>query len=91
MNFSNYHKANPQVFSEFVKFAFEAKRKGYKKYSAKGIFELIRWHTKVSGHDGYKLNNNYHADYARLTMQRFPELNGFFITRRLISKKRQNI
>lgn len=56
---------------------------GFKIYSAKGIFEIIRWHTSAHGNDGFKVNNNYHPDYARKMMREFPSFYGFFKTRNL--------
>jgi hypothetical protein len=85
INFEKYDKDNPQIWKAFQKFAWEAKSKGFKNYSAKGIFEIIRWHTGVAsnGNDVFKLNNNYHADYARKMMAEFPVFDGFFRLREL--------
>lgn len=82
-SFKTYHEENPKIYLEFKKYTFEAKIKGFKHYSAKGIFELIRWHSTVGVNDGYKVNNNYHPDYARLLMSEFPEYKGFFNVREL--------
>lgn len=81
MTFDQYHDKSPQVWHLFQKFAKEAKSKGFKNYSAKGIFELIRWHTAAQGADRFKLNNNFHADYARKLMAEASEFDGFFRTR----------
>ena len=83
IDFASYDKENQAIWGLFVKYAIEAKEKGFKNYSAKGIFEIIRWHTGVSGNDGFKLNNNYHADYARKMMRMYPNFQGFFRTRTL--------
>ena len=76
--FEQYDKENPEIWIYFRKYAFEAKRKGFKNYGAKGIFELIRWHTGVSGNDKFKINNIYTPDYARKMMKEFPQFEGFF-------------
>lgn len=79
IDFETYHRKNPHVFKLFRKYARIAKEKGFKRYSAKGIFEIIRWHTQESSSDkDYKLNNNYHAQYARKLMSEHPEFRGFF-------------
>jgi hypothetical protein len=83
IDFKKYDNENPQIWEQFKKYAFEAKVKGFTNYSAKGIFEIIRWHTAVSGNDAFKLNNNYHADYARKMMHEFPLFEGFFRVREL--------
>tara|TARA_Y100001937_G_scaffold1457_1_gene1902 strand:- start:525 stop:794 length:270 start_codon:yes stop_codon:yes gene_type:complete len=87
INFKTYDKDNPQIWKEFKKYAFEAKAKGFSKYSANGIFEIIRWNTTLEHRDKYKVNNNYRPDYARKMMKTFPEFNGFFTTRVLKAKR----
>jgi len=62
IDFKNYDQDNPQIWKKFVEITKETKSKGFTVYSAKGIFELIRWHTPIRGNDRFKLNNNYHAD-----------------------------
>lgn len=84
VNFEQYHNSHPRVWELFVHFAFKTKAKGFKKYSAKAIFELARWHEGLPvGEDGFKLNNIYTADYARKLMDTYPEFKGFFRTRDL--------
>lgn len=86
INFEQYHNENPHIWEAFVRFANEAKQRGFKKYSANGIFELIRWEMKGEKRfDGFKINNNYRADYARKMMAEFPEFKGFFEIRQLTS------
>lgn len=76
-----FHRANPRVYELFEQYTFEAARRRAH-YSAKAIFERIRWHTEIetTGAD-FKLNNNFHAYYARLFMKRHPRHDGFFRTR----------
>lgn len=78
LSFKKYNKKNPLVWGLFVKYSKEARKKGFKTYSAKGIFEIIRWHTEINGTEGFKLNNNYHPDYARKLMKTYPKFQGFF-------------
>jgi hypothetical protein len=78
INFEKYDKENPEIWDLFVKYAFEAKNKGFEHYSANGIFEVIRWHTKAHGNDGFKVNNTYRPDYSRKIMNLYPEFDGFF-------------
>ena len=87
ITFNNYHKENPQIWEAFKNYSFEAKKKGFKHYSANGIFEIIRWHTDVQSRDKYKVNNNYRPDYARKMMEEFPEFKGFFRIRELKAKR----
>lgn len=84
VNFKLYDAENPQIWDAFVKYCFETKAKGFTKYSAKGIFEIIRWHSGMEpGNDGFKINNNYTPDYARKMMETYPEFDGFFVMREL--------
>ncbi len=65
-----FHQQNPQVWELFKRFANEARAANLVRYSAKAIYERIRWHLnvelKVAGDAPAKLNNNFHSRYARL-------------------------
>jgi len=87
IEFDRYDSENPQVWEAFKKFAFEAKAKGFKNYSANGIFELMRWHTDINSLPDFKINNNYRPDYARKMMREFPEFEGFFRTKQLFAAR----
>jgi hypothetical protein len=76
--FCQYDAENPQVYDKFKMMTLQTIGKGFKNYGAKGIVELIRWHTGVSGNDQFKINNNYTAFYARKFENEFPASNGFF-------------
>ena len=80
--FVKYHAENPQVYEAFKKFALETIRRGFKHYSAKGIYELIRWHTGVSSNDIFKVSNNYTPFYARLFEKDYPQFKGYFRKRK---------
>jgi hypothetical protein len=82
--FEEYDNKNPEIWKHFLRLAREAKAKGFKRYSSKGIFEIIRWETGVVANsgDGFKINNNYTADYARKAMRMYPiEFSEFFTIR----------
>lgn len=82
-DFWAFHRANPGVLAELRELALSLRRAGHDTYSIKGLFEVLRWKQalRTTGSDTYKLNNNYTALYARLLMDQFPELEGFFRTR----------
>ena len=81
-----YHKRNPHIYDLFVRFTFDVIRRGHKHYSAKAVFERIRWHTDVETNgDPFKLSNNNTAYYARLFHHDYPEHEGFFRMRELRS------
>ena len=84
-----YHKKHPEVWQLFCEFTFQMINRGYKNYSAKAVFERIRWE-KDAGGDGvsqFKVGNNYPAFYARRFMKAHPEHAGFFRTREQTSHK----
>lgn len=84
--FEEYHRAFPKVYEKFKSVAYLAKNKGFKNYSAKGIFEIIRWEHGSLGTESepLKLNNNFAPDYARKLMREDPLFfNGFFRIRQL--------
>ncbi len=81
-SFLKYHEENPHIYKEFKKRAFQAIQKGFKHYTANGIFEIIRWHTGIIGNDQYKVNHKYRAFYARLFAKEYPEHKEFFRTRK---------
>jgi hypothetical protein len=81
--FAEYHEQNPQIYAAFKRFTFMLIQKGRKHYGARGIIELIRFNSIVSGNDGFKINNNYGAHYSRLFMKDFPQYDGFFKCRQM--------
>lgn len=80
--FCTYHSANPHIYEAFKKIALATIKKGFKHYSANGIFEIIRWKTGISADgDCFKVNNDYRAFYARLFAKHYPKYKDFFRTR----------
>lgn len=81
---NQFHEQHPDVWCLFTKFTKDRISKGFGHYSAKAIWERIRWETAAPADGwrlGFKLNNNFHAIYARWFMERYPKHNGFFRTR----------
>jgi len=78
--FITYNSKNPAVWQLFKKYTLMAIKSGRKTYSAKAIFERIRWFHEIEGRDslGFKLSNNHTAYYSRLFMERYPQYRGFF-------------
>ncbi len=70
--FLTYDTENPGIWTMFERFANELVAAGVTTLSANLIFERMRWETAISGNDGYKLNNNYRAFYARMYEQKYP-------------------
>jgi hypothetical protein len=81
--FETFHAENPHVYEHLRTLALNAKRKGLTVGIAM-LFEVLRWQYLMTTTDvasEFKLNNNYRAFYARLLMEREPELQDYFETR----------
>ena len=81
-DFEAYDLAHPQIWNEFKKTTFLLISKRFKHYSAKAIFEIVRFHRSIETGETPKLNNNWTAYYARKFMKQNPVYGGFFETRR---------
>lgn len=87
IEFREYDKANPEVWRMFCRFAFDAIGRGRKALSVSLIIERIRWEVFIvteSG-DGFKINNNHRAFYARKFMKCYPEHKDIFRTRQSVA------
>ena len=77
-----FHRNNPGILLELRRLAHQLKDAGHRKYSIKGLFEVLRFNAAIrTTGKKYKLNNNLTPFYARLLMDTDPELRGFFNTR----------
>jgi hypothetical protein len=81
--FEQYDSENPHIWQSFIHFCVQTRAKGFIRYSAKGIAELIRWHTSERGKEPFKIDNNFTADYARKMENTYPEFKDFFEKRTL--------
>lgn len=75
----------PDFYPAFVRVALRLKRSGKDRHSADACLHYCRWERLTSGEkddDGWKCNNSYSALLARKAMKEYPELDGFFETRR---------
>lgn len=78
--FEAFHHRNPEVYDRIVELARAAVQAGHQRVGIAMLFEVLRYDSMV-GHDrreDYKLNNDYKAFYARLVMDREPDLEGVF-------------
>jgi hypothetical protein len=79
--FWKFHDSHPGVYTKLVELArlWKSKR-GVERLGIATLYEACRWTIAISGLDlcGIKLNNNHRAYYARLIMEREPDLVDFF-------------
>lgn len=85
--FERFHADNPAVYAELVKLARRAKARGQTRLGIEMLFAIVRWRRMMATVDpsGFKLNDHYTSRYARLIMEREPDLDGLFQTRTLKS------
>jgi len=84
-----FHLDNKHVYEEFEKLALQLIEKGAKRLSSKMIIEYLRasHYIKTLSTDGYKINNDYTASYARYFEYMHPEYKNYFETRSVKSEK----
>jgi hypothetical protein len=76
--------SDPAVYARLRDMALAMRRRGVARWGFRAAWEILRWQGMLSTTDGqYKLPNNLAPHYARLLMEREPELAGFFETRQL--------
>lgn len=82
-----FHEAHPEVYDALVELCRRWCARGRDRWSVDGAFHVLRWERRIVGlpddHDIYKLNNNLTSRYARLVMEREPDLAGVFEVREL--------
>jgi hypothetical protein len=84
--FWKFHDKNPAVYRLLVRFARQWRQR-FGPDAVMGIgqlFERVRWEVCIKTDDamGFKLCNNHRAFYARLIMERNPDLDGVFRLRK---------
>lgn len=75
-----FDEQHPHIWVEIKRIAKRAKAKGFQTWSMSGIFEVLRWETKVDLFEDYKVNNNYRKYYT-LKLLEIEEFKGFIKTR----------
>ncbi|GEM_PF-1316445 len=76
--FAMYHHRRPEIYREFERLALEMWNTGRKRYSARAIMHVIRWHTDLHGPGRFKISNTMVRRYAKLLIRNHPEMTGFF-------------
>lgn len=86
--FVEFHALNPQVYVELVRLARQARAQGHSVMGIAMLWEVARWHFFLKKNDpnsDFKFNDHYKPHYARLIMEREPDLSEVFNTRELAS------
>lgn len=83
-DFLDFHDENPQVYARLRDIAREVRRTGRRHFGIRVIWERLRWIATFETTDpnvDLKLNDHYTRHYARLLMEREPDLAGMFEVR----------
>lgn len=81
--FQRYDLQHPEVYRRFAELTFEAIKKGFKNFSARGLLWVMRFENGAHPkNDGFKLNNNYTPYYVRKFVKEFPQHKAFFECRK---------
>lgn len=80
-DFIKYHQENPEIWQEFKSLALRLIGRGVKRYGAKCIMEVVRYHKTITTKGEFKINNSYTAHYARAFIAKYPQHKDFFETR----------
>ena len=92
LQFADFHARNPHVYEELVRLAREASQRGHRHLGVGMLWEVMRWNALfrvAHGAAEFKLNNNFRSRYARLVMEREPDLADVFETRELTSQREE--
>jgi hypothetical protein len=84
-NFLRFHEENPHIY-RLIEQATLRLAQHRKHYGIGAVIEGVRWEVATGqtvSADGFKVNNNHRAYYARLFEHHHQELAGFFHDRRL--------
>ena len=79
--FNEFDEEHPEFWDQFKFFTFAAIDSGRDRFSARVVWERMRWETEIDGGGTFKVNNNWCAFYSRKFMHMYPRYGGFFQTR----------
>jgi hypothetical protein len=85
--FAAFHEAHPEVYAELAAACRNVMAAGRTHWSIDGAFEVVRYfrYIRPDEAEAFRLNNSFRARYARLLMEREPDLAGLFEMRELRS------
>lgn len=83
-DFLDFHAANPHVYERLRDIARQMRQSGRRHFGIRVIWERLRWMVMFETQDPnveLKLNDHYTRHYARLLMEREPDLRDVFEVR----------
>jgi hypothetical protein len=76
--FLKYHHERPDVWVAFEAVTLKLIKRGIKRYGAKAIAEVVRYHETLNRGEEFDVNNNYLSYYARAFVRKYPGAKDFF-------------
>ena len=88
--FIKFHRENPRIWSLFQRFTSEMWSRGFRRYSARGIWHRIRWEVSFETREEgtLKMSNDHTPYYARMWLATHPQAGPFFKVKKLTSQDR---
>jgi len=81
--FEEFVRDNPEFVRKVCDRALSEYAKGARRGGMKQYFEDFRKDSSIVFHGNYRLNNDFTSLMARLVMEKYPQLKGFFETREM--------
>lgn len=79
-----FHEANPWVLANMIALADAYRARGATRVGVKHLAEIIRWeHGRATQGDAFRFNNSHTSRFARLMVERRPDLADLIETRKL--------
>jgi hypothetical protein len=88
--FIEFHEKNPIVYKKFVEYTKKIIDRGFERYSAWTIINVIRWEQDLETKgNAFRINNDFIALYARMLVNRNSWFKGFFNLREMKQNRRR--
>ena len=82
--FEAWDKENPEVYTRFKAMAYQIRATGFKRYNARTILHVIRWHFDTSGRGKgapFRIPKDYGSRIVSKLIAEDPNLRSLFGTR----------
>lgn len=88
--FIEFHEKNPVVYKKFVAYTKKIIQRGFERYSAWTIINVIRWEQDLETKgNSFRINNDFIALYARMLVNKNAWFKGFFNLREMKQSRRR--
>tara|TARA_R110002074_G_scaffold312013_1_gene482784 strand:+ start:185 stop:481 length:297 start_codon:yes stop_codon:yes gene_type:complete len=76
--FDKFDVEHPEFWEKFREMTFSTIQRGRTRYSARTIWEVMRWHTTIDSGGRFKCEDCWVPFFARKFMYEHPQHEGFF-------------